>query len=1133
MPPQTCNLKSKPQFAFIDKIPIDVNVYTRNKGQTKCKNGHDLVYVNGSKTKKPHFRHKNNSDCFTGHMSDWHIDWQDKFCHTEVDFRHKHQHKPRRVDALTPDKTMNIEFQHSNIGQSEVCCRKHDYELNGLKTLWIIDGCDMVVHRTQDGTKQLDFPGGTDWKYSSFTDYEYILIDIEGDIYRVPPSNVSNRMVCVRESHPVAKIIECLNTNPSQIWSLWCDNDYVKPVLRISQQGAGNGKTYGIWRDIAMNESVDVEFIITKQHTAKEVIYSELIDQRLRNEPHIVSSGFQYIGGDSCEKDNSLERHRRQYVIGEYKNCQTGRECIIIIGTIDSLMFSLTPNKMDAGDFFEGILKSLIEHGPDKMNCTTGRFKYGGKSIVLNRRARVWIDEAQDLQTRYLDAVVRLMLDSGINVVLVGDKLQSLGFENNCMTETSHINNDCIDVVFDPPFNINRRIEVCGMAEKINKLVDFNKFGIPEISLQGESELLDSKDTFEIIEVEKQTVSEKNKKTEEYVDLIMSKVEHEVDKHDYKPKDFLFMFVIMESNHIAIELETRLCEFWTNRMGENDDKYTKHAVLHKHQEGQSIDTSQSIDASRIMSIVAAKGDGRPVAFVLGMTENSLRKCSNKEIGLVYESHIHVALTRAKRKTYFALERNNDDIQYRLNNAGHILCFPLIGINLNKQQDITLDMERFIALLRENGVEDFTEVPRKKTTEDPIEWGVHCLKMAVYIQTAVNVIVSKASGKSNWETSQLKQVLNTLSNLNVKSFKPSLYFKELRDFQEEKNKDYKFNIPLFPICKLSKKSYANYHTIIEETLVNNIQLLRNDPKSALSNLGVYESVVMHFSIDVLQRLKYHDMSVMELYDITDSFFSKSNNKEKTLLNEVRQISKIIENALSEVLLRDDVLWNIEHLVKYHGGTEDFTLRYRPSIIGYSSDRIYHLIFVSERNQLNHWEIMKRIALERQVLRNPYGDVTLKKNNKTRYEGKEINTYLFDLRNERCDHIDWKWDDKSSEFTRELTKLVRDTIYTNYSSHGGQIYDWCCDKINQWKTCCQSGGNPFDEIVKDKEIFNTPSFVTKYLDTLRSNSKNTETKGFVKCLMKDRNKFIVNFNKHIKDVVDMYFRVPIEEIYDDTW
>ena len=107
-----------------------------------------------------------------------------------------------------------------------------------------------------------------------------------------------------------------------------------------------------------------------------------------------------------------------------------------------------------------------------------------------------------------------------------------------------------------------------------------------------------------------------------------------------------------------------------------------------------------------MSIKASKGDGRKVVFVLGVTEKSLRLVSNKEKNLVYESHLHVGLTRAKNQIYFGLVKNNDDIHKRFGKAGYVEYLPDISkkIRLNKIIDL-IDKDKLIELLYKNAVFD--------------------------------------------------------------------------------------------------------------------------------------------------------------------------------------------------------------------------------------------------------------------------------------------------------------------------------------------------------------------------------------------------------------------------------------------
>ena len=63
----------------------------------------------------------------------------------------------------------------------------------------------------------------------------------------------------------------------------------------------------------------------------------------------------------------------------------------------------------------------------------------------------------------------------------------------------------------------------------------------------------------------------------------------------------------------------------------------------------------------MVSIHTSKGDGRNVVFVIGIDENSLKRFSNESNNLVYDSLIHVSLTRMKKKLYVRFVNNGDDI----------------------------------------------------------------------------------------------------------------------------------------------------------------------------------------------------------------------------------------------------------------------------------------------------------------------------------------------------------------------------------------------------------------------------------------------------------------------------------------
>ena len=57
------------------------------------------------------------------------------------------------------------------------------------------------------------------------------------------------------------------------------------------------------------------------------------------------------------------------------------------------------------------------------------------KNIQLSKESEIWIDEVQDLPENYLHAMIKLMYETQCYMNVVGDKLQSLEFKNNFLTE--------------------------------------------------------------------------------------------------------------------------------------------------------------------------------------------------------------------------------------------------------------------------------------------------------------------------------------------------------------------------------------------------------------------------------------------------------------------------------------------------------------------------------------------------------------------------------------------------------------------------------------------------------------------------------------------------------------------------
>ena len=127
------------------------------------------------------------------------------------------------------------------------------------------------------------------------------------------------------------------------VYDLWEDDNEVKATLTVIQKGAGNGKTYGIWKSIVENTDKKTFIIITKMHTAKSTIKEELINQQIRDEYHIR---------DNIDNNDIENGYYGKQLIITYIHRKTGREIKIIIGTVDSFMYNLSSCNNISNDFF-------------------------------------------------------------------------------------------------------------------------------------------------------------------------------------------------------------------------------------------------------------------------------------------------------------------------------------------------------------------------------------------------------------------------------------------------------------------------------------------------------------------------------------------------------------------------------------------------------------------------------------------------------------------------------------------------------------------------------------------------------------------------------------------------------------
>lgn len=613
--------------------------------------------------------------------------------------------KRRRADLC--DGETVVEYQHSRITRTEVNERNVDYgERLGKTVAWVFDctenvSCPQRISSKDDEEEVWMLEFEKKWHVESMQDCRILFASFREEatgelvFFRVPIESVRHRMVLVFGSWNAVAWKAHVTSGEMGI-------DVVSPeqsTLTVKQDPHGSGKTYGLTRMMIHTDRPEYErygaystfIVVTKPHSAKEVVYAEFMT-------HLREARF----------DHNEQKSNNKYIVKFTK--PNGAETMCIFGTADSLMYNLCENRMRGTDVFINLVKTIHEHGPTKLQGPKGRFRYAGQQPCLNKKTLLITDEATMLPEVYADAFATLMATCHVDVHLAGDVQQSTWFEHNLLTRVVRESNEAALSSFQGcRVNINPGNEV----RRFNQhLVDFRNKVMrgfheePSHNLQikipvAAPDVTHLRGEYSVHMIER-TNAWDNPESEEVRDAqetIVKQLEGDVSAYRLLPNDVLIVTPFVKNNPLMDELQTTIHEFWSRRfydaeyvrrlhekgLDETDDavaarvaayaRAAKHfsepsfelqwfCVLHRSEEGKPIDTKQSAYGTRIVSIHASQGDGRKIAYVVGLAEKKLTRFSNGRINLKYESLVNVAVSRMKEVIRVFLEPTYDDVWVR-------------------------------------------------------------------------------------------------------------------------------------------------------------------------------------------------------------------------------------------------------------------------------------------------------------------------------------------------------------------------------------------------------------------------------------------------------------------------------------
>jgi hypothetical protein len=889
-----------------------------------------------------------------------------------------------------------------------------------------------------------------------------------------------------------------------------CVNFDTSGCIYFNQRGAGCGKTYESIQLLTQKDdrfkNKNIFIYLTKAHSAKDVIYSELLEQQKRGSLNNLIE---------IEADDSIGK---QYKM-TYINTETNELITVIIGTIDSFNYAIANrNKVvNTNDFFTSIIFT-IQNGFINVSKKNKHIRYARKNPILNENCLIIIDESQDLIEEQIKAFDKIIDITKIDVYVIGDLLQSIWKEKNVYT--------CIDnaeltsrIIKNTGINKCLRFHNTQFINFINQIIPFQKYNLPEITevCDGNCQYNheNEKNPYNIFETPKiySDVNYANdfdySKMYKIIEYIKQKMDEEIQKYNYLPKNFMFIFPIVSTNAFAQIIEIEIQKYWIEKFNDieyqqnilendsywrnkiNDGKFYKYIMLHKSDEGKSINLNESNELTRIISIHTSKGTGREVVFVLGINEQTL-KIFAKKSELVYDSLLHVALTRQKKKIYFGLETNNDDIHNRFKTfeiikySSNEVDLTMHSINryipytnaikyINDDIDEWQSIKNNIIIL--NNYDKLFEENCKNENKQIIDMSHHLIR---YLTLEFNILCNIVNNSSNkCDEDQIITILRKISTKQILKCNKSEYINILRSLTYKKyNSPYKYIIPILSLDDKTNNIYYKYSEKLI-TLICGIQTkIRNSIVNyEMPTLCSLECVIMMFIIHTLEDGIYSDVDIMQVYSIIDSYnyckesyspfhckkykcrcnhiiYENDNDNETTIVDDklkllimnhhstiedINNVYNIYQTNILEKYNIQNVKYNVLHPISHSIG--DFILFTKLTAIGYTDDSIIYIIVVPQYNKLNHEQILIKSILSNYMLLNVSDE-----KNYERYNNKKIYTCIFtlDLENPIIHELNIN---KNNEIILSSLRKYLFHKYSDYNESIYKFYNYCKNDINK--------------------------------------------------------------------------------------
>jgi hypothetical protein len=704
------------------------------------------------------------------------------------------------------------------------------------------------------------------------------------------------------------------------------------------------------------------------------------------------------------------------------------RTITVLIGTIDSFTYAIRKRKDNASDFDGQDMFKQIVDDICRGNMTVGpngEIKYAGINPRLTSDCLIIIDEGQDLEVKYIEAFDNIINRTGIDTYIIGDKLQSIMSEKNLFTHLENSNSS--KIIKNTGANVVKRFHNKQFMPFVNNICKFSNHDLPEIT-----GICDGNCGYKHEDQVKPYIvdyscpniyTDDNDSISKYVDTLIESVREKVYEYGYLPNNFCFIFPVVNDRNKIISLLypalenmwIRLFEcsdvysealianmqksknYWKQKLEqmENDTRYYQYVHWHSSEKNGTIDLTESENATRILSIHSSKGTGCECVYLLGLSEQVIGFFTGGvKNTLVYESLLHVGLTRQKKYLHVGIVRGSDDINKRFGaiiQDEHAILEPKLS-DVRKHIRTTIISDEFRDPSYCNDYRVYINNDVRKT----VDWGHHVIRNSVLKMNAERYLIL------NTPDDHLDQKFKTLIYSNrseIEYVRYNEYKKYLAELDksiqsntQNKNKAVKLVIPVivFAITNQGKSDYSKFRGVAKSLCESVVSKL----KSRNLNFCPIECLMYCHLMELIQHPYELSVSMMDIYKILSYYsdapfehreygcnchlhFTKTcslgahANIQSSIINHHKAIERIDS-------IMKNMLQNVPRGLKFKVDTrkqwitDTFILNNRIDICTEPSEdgTIYCVKLVAQFNNMNYISVLSEIAFNKfMLLKNP--------------------------------------------------------------------------------------------------------------------------------------------------------------------